>query len=101
MSSMRVALAISLLLFLAACGRDETVKMTESTPSQSTTASNAPQDRPPEPNALNPVVPVEKDEPSSRVSPAVATQEVHLIEYAIHMPATLNVGKVAFNVENG
>ena len=98
---MRVAAAISLLLLLAACGRDETVRMTESTPSQSTTASSAPQDRPPEPNALNPVVPTEKDEPSSRVTPAVATQEVHLIEYAIHMPATLSAGKIAFNVENG
>lgn len=98
---MRVAAAISLLLLLAACGRDETVRMTESTPSQSTTASSAPQDRPPEPSALNPVVPPEKDEPSSRATPAVATQEVHLIEYAIHMPATLSAGKVAFNVENG
>lgn len=97
---MRVSATIFLLL-LAACGRDETVRMTESTPSQSTTASSAPQDRPPEPNALNPVVPVEKDEPSSRATPAVATQEVHLIEYAIHMPATLRAGKVAFNVENG
>ena len=97
---MRIAAAISLLL-LAACGRDETVRMTESTPSQSTTASSAPQDRPPEPSALNPVVPTEKDEPSSRATPAIATQEVHLIEYAIHMPATLSAGKVAFNVENG
>ncbi len=97
---MRVAAAIFLLM-LAACGRDETVKMTESTPSQSTTASSKPQDRPPEPNALNPVVPVERDEPSSKVKPALATQEVHLIEYAIHMPATLSAGKVAFNVENG
>ena len=97
---MRIAAAISLLL-LAACGRDETVRMTESTPSQSTTASSAPQDRPPEPSALNPVVPTEKDEPSSRATPAVATQEVHLIEYAIHMPATLSAGKIAFNVENG
>ena len=98
---MRNAVAISLVLFAAACGRDETVRMTESTPSQSTTASSAPQDRPPEPNALNPVIPTEKDEPSSSATPAVATQEVHLIEYAIHMPATLNAGKVAFNVENG
>ena len=97
---MRIAAAISLLL-LAACGRDGTVRMTESTPSQSTTASSAPQDRPPEPSALNPVVPTEKDEPSSRATPAVATQEVHLIEYAIHMPATLSAGKIAFNVENG
>ena len=75
--------------------------MTEGTPSQSTTASSAPQDRPPQPSGVNPVIPPEKDEPSSRATPAAATQEVHLIEYAIHMPATLNAGKVAFNVENG
>jgi len=96
----RIIVAIS-LLFLAACGRDETVRMTESTPSQSTTASSAPQDRPPQPSALNPVIPTEKDEPSSRATGATATQEVHLIEYAIHMPATFRPGKVAFNVENG
>lgn len=97
---MRLFVAISLLL-IAACGRDETVRMTESTPSQSSTGSSAPQERPPEPNALNPVLPTEKDDPGSRVNPARATQEVHLIEYAIHMPATMNAGKVAFNVENG
>ena len=28
-------------------------------------------------------------------------QEVHLIEYAINMPATFSPGKVAFHVENG
>ena len=98
---MRTAIVAALVLALSACGRDETVRMTESTPSQSSTASSAPQNRPPQPSALNPVVPLEKHEPASRPSPAVATQEVHLIEYAIHMPATMNAGKVAFNVENG
>jgi hypothetical protein len=97
----RAAILTTLVLVLAACGRDETVRMTEGTPSQSSTASSAPQDRPPQPTALNPVVPVEKHEPSSRPSTALPTQEVHLIEYAIHMPATMNAGKVAFNVENG
>jgi uncharacterized cupredoxin-like copper-binding protein len=28
-------------------------------------------------------------------------QEVHLIEYEIHMPGTVPAGKLTFNVENG
>ena len=99
MNTLRISVAVTLLV-LVACGRDETVRMTESTPSQSSTASSAPQDRPPQPSAVNPVIPPEKDEPASSPRPAVATQEVHLLEYQIHMPATLNAGKVAFNVEN-
>jgi uncharacterized cupredoxin-like copper-binding protein len=46
-------------------------------------------------------MPAEKDEPASRGTPALPTQEVHLIEYAIHMPQTMPAGTVAFNIENG
>ena len=96
---MRVAFALALLLACAACGRDETVRMTESTPSQSSTAAGGPENSPPA--STTGVVAPEKDEPASSPTASSPTQEVHLIEYAIHMPAALNAGKVAFNVENG
>lgn len=88
-----------LLLLLAACGRDETVRQTESTPSQSSTAAGGPEKSPPE--STTGVMPPEKDEPASAGTSATHTQEVHLIEYAVHLPATLPAGPIAFNVENG
>ena len=50
---------------------------------------------------MNPVIPPDRDSPGNAPTPAPPTQEVHLIEYAIHMPDTLPAGRVAFNVENG
>lgn len=88
-----------LVIVLVACGRDETVRQVESTPSQSSTAAGGPATSPP-PSSTS-VLPPDTDEPASRPTPASPTQEVHLIEYAIHMPATLAPGRVAFNVENG
>lgn len=89
----------TLLILLVACGRDETVRQTESTPSQSSTAAGGPENSPPA--STTGVIGQEKDEPSSAPTAASATQEVHLIEYAIHMPATLPAGRIGFNVENG
>ena len=83
---MRTIVTLLILVTALACSRDETVRMTESTPSQS---SNSPAPAPPPQTA------------TEVTSAAGATQEVHLIEYAIHMPATLPAGKVSFNVENG
>jgi hypothetical protein len=95
----RVSFAVALLLVSVACGRDETARMTESTPSQSSTAAGGPENSPPV--STTGVRGPEKDAPSSSPTAAAPTQEVHLIEYAIHMPATLPPGRVAFNIENG
>ena len=89
----------TLLAFVIACGRDETVRQVESTPSQSSTAAGGPENSPPQ--STTSVIPPERDEPASSPTAAGATQEVHLIEYQIHMPATLSAGRVGFNVENG
>jgi plastocyanin len=94
-----IAVYTTLLILLAACGRDETVRQTESTPSQSSTAAGGPENSPPA--STTGVLPKEADEPSSKSTAASPTQEVHLIEYAVHLPATLPAGRIAFNVENG
>ena len=94
-----VILVYTTLVLLAACGRDETVRQVESTPSQSSTAAGGPENSPPV--ATTGVTPIERDDPASSPTSASPTQEVHLIEYAIHMPATLPAGRIAFNVENG
>lgn len=50
---------------------------------------------------LDPILPPEKHEPAGAPKPAGPVQEVHLIEYEIHMPQALPAGRLAFNVENG
>lgn len=97
---MRLVIAATLVILAAACQR-ETADVSQNDPSKSSTAGSAAHQSPPPSNQLNPVIPTEKDERASSPTPAVATQEVHLIEYAIHMPGTLEAGKVAFNIENG
>ena len=80
---MRAAVVLALVLALTACRRDEAVKSSgpENTPPVSTTG----------------VVPPEKGPAPPRV-----TQEVHLIEYQINMPAVLpSAGAIGFKVENG
>jgi hypothetical protein len=98
---MRTAVFALSALVLLACQR-ETPDVSQNTPSQSSTTTDAPPQMT-ESNAssMNPVIPPETDSPTGRPTPASATQEVHLIEYAIHMPDTLPAGRIAFNVENG
>ena len=92
--------AVLLALSIVACSR-ESSDVSQNTPSQSSTAGGAAQNTPPQPSTMAPIVPLEKDERASAPTPASATQEVHLIEYAVHMPATLSAGRTAFNIENG
>lgn len=96
---MRTAVFL-LVLLMVACSSDEPGDLSQKTPPQSSndTAVN-PQMA--EPSTMNPVHAVDADTPSNAPTPASPTQEVHLIEYAIHMPDTLPAGRVAFNVENG
>ena len=84
----RVVLAMTLVV-AAGCYR-ETPDVSQNSPSQSSTGGGTPANSPP--------VPSDTSAPSGAASP---TQEVHLIEYAVHMPATLPAGRVAFNIENG
>ena len=80
----------------------DTPDVSQNTPSQSH-ATDAAHPQMTESNAstMNPVLPPETDNPAERPTAASPTQEVHLMEYAIHMPDTLPAGRVAFNVENG
>ena len=71
----------------------------EDTASQSTTMAKS--DTATQTSTMNPVIPPETHEPASAPSPALPTQEVHLIEYQIHMPESVPAGRIAFNVENG
>jgi uncharacterized cupredoxin-like copper-binding protein len=98
--AMRYGIAlVAVVVLLAACTR-ETPDVSQNSPSQSTTM-------PPEQGAATQTtVPAsannpETDEPQSRPTAASPTQEVHLIEYQIHLPQSVPAGRVAFNVENG
>ncbi|HYI08259.1 MAG TPA: plastocyanin/azurin family copper-binding protein [Thermoanaerobaculia bacterium] len=95
---MRIA-AVAAAILLAACTR-ETPDVSQNTPSQSTTMAST-ESASTETALPGAVVSPQTDEPSSVPTVAPATMEVHLIEYQIHMPATLPAGRLAINVENG
>ena len=98
---MRIAFFCLAALFLAACQR-ETPDVSQNAPSQSSTTTYMPPQQAEAPaSTMNPVLPPQQDNPAASPRPASPTQEVHLIEYAIHMPDTLPAGRIAFNVENG
>ena len=94
------AAALLLALLVVACSR-EAPDVTQSGPSQSTTIAGSTDTAGTGAPALDPAMPAEKNEPASRGTPASPTQEVHLIEYEIHLPAELSAGRLGFNVENG
>lgn len=92
---MRTGIIIAAVFLASACQPE-----VEDTPSQSTTMP-ASETVATETSTMNPVIPPETDEPASAPTPALPTQEVHLIEYQIHMPESVPAGRIAFNVENG
>jgi uncharacterized cupredoxin-like copper-binding protein len=96
---MRTGITIAAVVFAFACQPGST-DQTANTPSQSSTMART-ESAATETSAMNPVLPPETDDPAARPKAASATQEVHLIEYQIHMPQSLPAGKLAFNVENG
>jgi plastocyanin len=97
---MRHLAVLLLLLFSSACRDQESTDTATSHPSESTTlVSN--DSATTQTSPMNPTLPPESDEPGSRPSAAAHAHEVHLIEYAIHMPQSVPAGRVAFNVENG
>jgi uncharacterized cupredoxin-like copper-binding protein len=99
MRSMRLFVISLALVSLVACQR-ETPDVSQNTPSQSTTMSQT-ETAAVATSELNPPIVAESDNPAATPTAASPTQEVHLIEYEIHMPDTLPAGRVAFNVENG
>lgn len=96
---MRTGIVIAAVILASAC-QSESVEQTANTPSQSTTMS-ATETAATQTSAMDPVIPPERDTPGAAPTPASPTQEVHLIEYQIHMPQSLPAGRIAFNVENG
>jgi len=96
---MRIAVIFAAAVLVFAC-QSESVDQTANTPSQSTTMP-ANETAATETSTMNPVIPPETHEPASAPTAALPTQEVHLIEYQIHMPQSLPAGRMAFNVENG
>lgn len=96
---MRIALTAAALLLAAACTR-ETPDVSQHSPSHSSTMPKT-ETATTKTDVSGAVMPPERDEPSSAPKPASPAQEVHLIEYQIHMPATLPAGPLALNVENG
>jgi hypothetical protein len=96
---MRIAITLAAALFAFAC-QPGPAEQTNNTPSQSSTMP--PSDTASaQPSAMNPILPPNTDNPTKQVTAALPTQEVHLIEYQIHMPANVAAGKLAFNIENG
>jgi hypothetical protein len=97
---MRTAVLLLSVLLLATACQDREGDVSQQSPSQSSNDSATPPQSA-ESSTMNPVLPPEQDNPAARPTPAAPTQEVHLIEYAIHMPDTLPAGRIAFNIENG
>jgi hypothetical protein len=79
---------------VAACQRQENVDVAQSGAPATTTI-------PPSASVASGTVPAERDDPGARPTLAGPVQEVHLIEYQIHLPESLPAGKLTFNVENG
>lgn len=97
---MRTAVLVSLLLLTTACGQER--DLAQSGPSQSSTTTDIVPTQMADTSGMpHPTANVDKDEPGSRTTAASPIQEVHLIEYAIHMPDTVPAGRISFNVENG
>jgi uncharacterized cupredoxin-like copper-binding protein len=96
---MRIGITVVAAVLLAACqpGPEDQSK---NTPSQSSTMPSH-EVGATHTSTMDPIVPPETDDPAGRPSVALPTQEVHLIEYQIHMPQSVPAGKLAFNVENG
>ncbi len=95
---MRYGIALATVALLAAC-QPGPADQTKNSPSQSSTMAS--QEAATQTSTMNPVLAPETDDPASRPTAAAPTQEVHLIEYQIHMPKSLSAGRIAFNVENG
>lgn len=101
---MRTAVLLCVFLLAAACSQDDPKRdLAQSGPSESSTTTDAVPTQMAETNTalMNPTTNIERDEPSSRASSAGPIQEVHLIEYAIHMPESVPAGRIDFRVENG
>lgn len=91
---MRIVLVLAVLIAVA-CSRENPGDVSQKTPPQaSTTTGAAPT------STMNPPLTTQADNPSATPTPAPAMQEVHLLEYSIHMPDTLAAGHVTFRIEN-
>lgn len=87
-------------LFALACTPGSEGDVSQDGPSHSTTIAGT--DTAGLTSTLSPTLAPETDSPTEAASAATTPrQEVHLIEYAIHMPQTLPSGPIAFNIENG
>lgn len=96
---MRIAIAAVSVALLAAC-QPGPADQSKNTPSQSSTMPSQ-EVAAAQPSTMDPIVAPERDDPAGSPSVALPTQEVHLIEYQIHMPKQVSAGRLAFNVENG
>lgn len=101
---MRFAAVLIVSLALIACTpKEKTDLAQDGAPSQSTTVAGNEQVVGGENNTatMNPPIQREQDTPAANPPTAQPEQEVHLIEYAIHMPDTIRPGHHVFQVENG
>ncbi|HEY0144344.1 MAG TPA: hypothetical protein VGF48_25900 [Thermoanaerobaculia bacterium] len=101
---MRQAVVLVALAALIACTpKEKTDLAQDGAPSQSTTIVGNEQPVGGETNTatMNPPIQRETETPAANPPTAQPEQEVHLIEYAIHMPETIRPGHHVFRVENG
>lgn len=96
---MRTAVFATALLVLFACqpGPED---QTKNTPPQTGTMSPA-EGVSTLTSTMNPPAQVQRDNPGGNIPVAPPIQEVHLIEYQIHMPDSIPAGRIAFHIENG
>lgn len=97
---MRILLVIVVLIAVA-CSREDPGDVSQQTPPQASTATGAsPQNAEPNASTMNPTLLTESDNPAGAPKAEAASQEVHLLEYSIHMPDTLRAGHLTFRIEN-
>ncbi len=97
---MRTAFAIAAVLILLTACQPGSEDATANSPSQSTTM-NPVEGVANQTSTMEPTIAPETHNPAARATPASPTQEVHLIEYQIHLPESVPAGRIGFNVENG
>ena len=99
---MRAAAVVAAVFIFTACPGNEQKDVSQDTPAKSSTSTTNLNTHPENSTSMNPVTPPQKELPGGRIAGSAAPpQDVHLIEYAIHMPDTLSAGQVRFKIENG
>ena len=98
---MRTVCTLALASLLLACPGGRGGDASKNSPSKSSTNAVNPQAVPENATAMNPVVPVNRENPTKRTPVATQSIDVQLLEYEIRMPDTIPAGPQTLSITNG